>query len=496
VRRTKDFLFRVGKEKFWWCDNCNIPTLSSTCLRCGGKSRGLKASLPGDLRPAWNFDLKLIRKVVNEDFGNGIGEKLLPSNKLVLLNKIPGIDWTDEVIIDGLAVGLMMFDVREKRWRFMPKIEGARRIYHYGGRKWVRVDEGATRQIINKRNVMAAGILDVDDSIRKGDYVYILSHDYQVIAVGRARMNGKDMKAGGLGVAVKTKMADKPGDICELKSESTWSKAVEANREYVEEIAKKATKFIIETTEKQRKPIVVAFSGGKDSACVLNLAMDALGDSFKIAFLDTGLEFPETINYTKEALKELDVENLLLYETAGDAFWKCVNKLGPPSRDHRWCCKVCKLRLMSKIVKELGGECLTFVGQRKYESMSRAAEPRITRTIHVPGQVRASPIKNWNLLHVWLYLGYKKMKVNSLYFKGHVRIGCFMCPASDLAELELVRESHAELWSKWEHALKLWAETHNLDSSWIKYGLWRWRRLPRYWKDILGEERFWSLKNL
>ena len=252
-RKVKDFLFRVGRDRFWWCDYCNVPLLSSTCSQCGGEGRVLSVSLPGDLRPAWDQDVKFIRMLIDGDFGDGIGEKLLPNNKLVLLNKIPGIDWTDEVVVDGLVIGLAMFDVREWKWKFIPKIEGARRIHYHGGRKWVRVDEGATRQIVNKKNVMAAGIVDADDSIRRGDYVYILSHDYQVIAVGKARMDGRDMKAGGAGVAVKTKFAAKPGDIRELNSVSTWEKAVKVNRESIDEMAEEAAKFIREAAERYRE---------------------------------------------------------------------------------------------------------------------------------------------------------------------------------------------------------------------------------------------------
>ncbi len=487
-RKIKKFLFKVGKRNVFWCDYCNIPVLINQCPKCGEKTKILKISPPKDLKPAWEYDLQLIRKAIDDDYGHGIGSKIIPNNKVIMLNKITGIDAANEVIVDGKVIGIIMYDIQKWKWQFIPKIEGARRIHKYNGKKWIKVDEEAAKRISNKMNVLSVGVTDLDDSICKGDYVYIVTPNDEVIAVGKARGSCMEIKGGSINIAVKTKYADIPREACENKVSSSWEEVVYVNREYIMQKIKLTCNFITEVSSKNRDlPQIVAFSGGKDSACTLSLVLECLGDSnVKIVFLDTGLEFPETVRYTVKLMEDLGLRNNFIYETASDVFWKKAKEIGPPSRDYRWCCKVCKLNLMSKIIKkELGGKCLTFTGQRMYESMSRAYQPKVTVTIQVPGQVKASPIQDWNALEVWLFLSYKRIKVNPLYFMGFDRIGCYMCPASDLADFENVKKIHPNIWERWEEFLKEWAMKHGFNNNWIKYGLWRWRRLPGYWKSIL-----------
>ncbi|RLF08635.1 MAG: hypothetical protein DRJ69_06060, partial [Thermoprotei archaeon] len=117
-------------------------------------------------------------------------------------------------------------------------------------------------------------------------------------------------------------------------------------------------------------------------------------------------------------------------------------------------------------------------GQRRLESFARARAPPVAVSRWVKGSLTASPINEWSALHVWLYLMREGVEANPLYARGFDRVGCWLCPASELAELKLVEELHPELWERWSTWLKNWASQRGLPERWVELGLWRWRRLP------------------
>ncbi len=67
----------------------------------------------------------------------------------------------------------------------------------------VTVDEGAKEFILNGADVMRPGITQVDENIKKGDFVYIEVENFMPVAVGIALMNGNEMKTKDKGKAVK-----------------------------------------------------------------------------------------------------------------------------------------------------------------------------------------------------------------------------------------------------------------------------------------------------
>ena len=79
--------------------------------------------------------------------------------------------------------------------------------------------------------------------------------------------------------------------------------------------------------------------------------------------------------------------------------------------------------------------------------------------------------------------------LNPLYNKGLARVGCWVCPATNLGDFQLIAELHPELIGQFEEHLKDWCIHHGLPDAYIKLGLWRWRAFPkkiRYILDKLG----------
>ena len=185
-------------------------------------------------------------------------------------------------------------------------------------------------------------------------------------------------------------------------------------------------------------PVAVSISGGKDSLATLLLVLEA-GIRPKLIFTNTGLEFPETVENVKRTAEKYDLE--IYIGEAGDAFWRALEHFGPPAKDFRWCCKTCKLGPTASMIRQhFPDGVLSFIGQRQYESAQRYEKGNIWENPWVPGQIGASPIQNWPALLVWLYIFQQKGDYNPLYERGMERIGCWLCPASDLGEMEEVQK--------------------------------------------------------
>ncbi|MFX0096689.1 MAG: phosphoadenosine phosphosulfate reductase family protein [Candidatus Hodarchaeota archaeon] len=462
-----------------WCKCCNLPILEAKrCDLCGSPTTKVKINPPGDVRPAFKADLNRLRDVIERKYGRGIGLKMLPKDKIILLNKVSALERSDEVVVDGQVVGNLFFDPRHMAWGFAPKLVGGRILFHYGGKKWVRVDAGAVNSIVNGANILAPGVIDFDPSIAKDDYVVVLSEDRKVIAVGRAKVDGEVIPSLKRGMVVKSKGSGSPCDPEILPGGQSWEDVTEANKAIVERRARSARQFIGSVAKEYKLPIAVAYSGGKDSLCTLLLVSEVLNTDFNIFFIDTGIEFPETIEYVYDSIRKLGLIGRFVVKNSGKSFWEELHRFGPPARDYRFCCKILKLSNVAELIdEEFNGKVLTFVGQRRYESITRSREKKIWTNSYIPNQINATPIKNWTSLHVWLYIYGKRAPLNPLYFKGYERIGCVYCPAAKLSDFENLKKVHPNLYSKWMDFLISWSRRHGLSDEWAIRGFWRWKKL-------------------
>jgi phosphoadenosine phosphosulfate reductase len=468
----------LGKLVLHWCPECNLPVLDSTCS-CGSPAGKVKVTPPGDIRPAFPHDIDHINTVAQVRFG----APLIPEGKIAILNKVPSDDRMEEVIVDGMAITNIRFDVESKQWLLLPRMEGAARLFHQkeGRKNWVIIDATAVPFIEKGASTLAPGVIDADPDIMPGDEVVVLSPDWIPVSAGRARMSGPEMIEANRGVAVKTRwngIVEK--DFCpDIQS---WDDVVAANIEILKDFENKAHAFIRNVSESTNRPVSVSYSGGKDSLATLLLVRDCMED-FDVLFADTGLEFPETLENVKEVEKQYNL-SVKTY-TAGDVFWQSIDRFGPPTVEARWCCKTCKLGPIAMLIDEhFPDGCLTFIGQRKYESEGRARSDKIWKNPWIGNQIAASPIQNWTAMHIWLYLFWKGGPHNILYEQGFDRIGCWLCPSGSLAEMERIKEIHPQMWAKLEDKLSAHGEKFGYGKGWVDYGLWRWQNPPQVQREM------------
>ena len=238
----------------------------------------------------------------------------------------------------------------------------------------------------------------------------------------------------------------------------------------IERAESAAVGFVQEITRSIGLQRNVSYSGGKDSLATLLVVTKALGKT-PLLFADTGFEFPETYENIDAVSQHYGVN---VVRTDGQTrFQELFDRHGPPAVNARWCCKACKLDPVQHLIREQWGECLSFIGQRKYESMRRAKSKRVWKNPNVPAQTCAAPIHNWTALHVWLYLMREHAPYNVLYERRLDRIGCFMCPSSDMALIRIVESEYPALWKGWRDRLCAWQKTHRLPKNWVCDGGWR-----------------------
>jgi len=467
---------RLGKNHLRWCFNCNSPVLEDTvCSVCGSGTKEVEVTPPGDVRPAFPHDIDLIKSIADKQFGSGSGEALLPDGHIVLLNKSPSLDRMDEIIIDGCAVASMRYDMGSG-WKLLNRMQSAMRIGKVMTKGYVVCDIGAVRFIRESKNLMAPGVTDAHPDVKVDDEIIMIDTEGNVIATGLAKMPAADMIAFDKGLAVKTKWT-KAEELLFSDVKITWDDVLKVNEPVITRRVNEATTFINNTIEKHDLPAIVSFSGGKDSLATLLLTLDA-GRKLPVLFIDTGLEFSETVEHVHDTVKKYDLE-LIEERAPTDAFFGNLIHFGPPAKDFRWCCKTNKLGpTVNAILRNFPDGVLSFIGQRKYESESRHSKPRIWTNPWTPGQIGASPIQNWNALHVWMYIFSKKAEYNVWYTRGLDRIGCFLCPASDLAELDIV-SGESDRYSQWNAALDDLAGSRGLSKEWKEFALWRWKRPPQ-----------------
>jgi len=470
---------RLGKNHLRWCSFCDLPILEETvCPVCNNGTKEVEITPPGDVRPAFPYDIEMIKELADTQYGNGSGDALLPDGSVVLLNKSPSLDRMDEIIVNGCCVASIRYDMGSG-WRLLNRMQSAMRISKIMTKGYVVCDTSAIKFIRESKNLMVPGVKDVHPDVKDGDEVVVIDAERNAVATGIAKMNASDMLREEKGLAVKTKWTKEEEFVPFVKAVS-WDDVISANVSILIRRRDEATAFINTQIEKNQLPAIVSFSGGKDSLATLLLTLDA-GHELPVLYIDTGLEFSETTEHVHEIAKIYDLK-LIEEKAPVDAFFGNLVHFGPPAKDFRWCCKTNKLGpTVNAILKNFPKGVLSFIGQRKYESEARHSKPRVWTNPWTPGQIGASPIQSWNSLHVWMYIFWKKAKFNVWYTRGLDRIGCFLCPASDLSEFDIVK--HGNRYEQWDSYLNDFSKARGLPDEWKRFALWRWKKAPQSIKE-------------
>ncbi len=452
TRKRKIFSELV--PRIYWSVDLGVPVFEKNTEKYG-RLKKLKLVPPGDVRPAFQKDVEKIYRVIKEQYSKEYADRLFSKEPLTLLNRVQAIDMADEVIVSGYSIGIREYDFLRKKWIFKPM--------YYGLRLYIDEELGPYIKTLKP--------LKPDTYLYPGDYRGKPPENTRWVPIkGREKwVYGLGKKAGRKILVVKKWRIS--GRLGYNPRRASLDDAARYNRDYLEERGGEAVDFLRETLSLGLGYPVVSLSGGKDSGVTAYLAGRA--GVKEAVFIDTGLELPETIETAIRTAEKAGLDLTIL--RARDRFWRALRIYGPPARDYRWCCKVVKLSLLGRYYRGKHGRVLAVVGQRRYESPQRALAKRLSPSGSIGEGYVAAPIHEWVSLEVFMYSVLEKIPLNPLYIEGYDRIGCYLCPTSRMAELELVGKTHPELMTRWNQYLENYADQHELPREWIRLGLWRWR---------------------
>ena len=213
--------------------------------------------------------------------------------------------------------------------------------------------------------------------------------------------------------------------------------------------------YIFREVQAQFEKPVLLFSGGKDSITLVRLAQKAFYPAkipFPLLHIDTGHNFPETIEFRDRLAKELGVElivrnvqdnidsgrvkeesgryasrNMLQTETLLDAieefgFDACI---GGARRDEE------KARAKERIFSVRDD-----FGQWDEKNQRPEVFDMLNGRIDLGQNVRVFPISNWTELDVWSYIKQEEIEIPSIYFahkrKTFIRDGMIWSAADEV----------------------------------------------------------------
>ena len=435
------------KKVLYWCEECNVPLVAKTCS-CKKEGKRIELLQPYDVRPALAVDAALIKRLLSDRFGN------VPLQKILLLNKTGGVDRADLVIMNGERLGWLTFDPVTRLYSLDITPEALPFLIGHATKGIVDLDRET--DIRSEGGRVGGKRLRLKSPVPDGTVIVKYKQRYGTGMVRDGSVKVKEL------IPVVPRTLPDPG----------WDVAVEKNKYHLKNLERNAIRAIKQHLS-DRPTANVSFSGGKDSTAVLHIARKA--GVTKAFFIDTGIEFPETIAFIRS-------QGVDVIQKAMD-FWNAAEKAGPPGKDNRWCCKLLKLHPLKLYLADIG-PCVTVQGNRWYESWNRAGLDETSQNPANPLQLNISPIRNWRALEVFLYLWWQGLEINPLYDRGLERIGCYLCPAmleSEYEELKTIQPAYAERWTAF---LESWAAKKGYPDAFSSWGLWRWRALPPKMREL------------
>lgn len=231
----------------------------------------------------------------------------------------------------------------------------------------------------------------------------------------------------------------------------------------------------------------LAFSGGKDSQALYHVAKLA-GVQFKAHMSLTSVDPPEVIRFVKQNYPDVE-----LIKPKDSIYHIAVKKGILPSQKIRWCCKEFK--------EGAGAGKVTLIGIRREESVRRSTRNEVEvssrafsgnleqfekfrqermankriKKIRVPSvadpgaidketivgcitgkeSILVSPIIHWTKEDVWEFLNeVVKVPHCAIYDHGQTRIGCILCPMSNIRQKRKDIENYPHVKRNWIKAIK------------------------------------------
>ena len=198
-----------------------------------------------------------------------------------------------------------------------------------------------------------------------------------------------------------------------------------------------------------KQPLVITYSGGKDSDVLLHLA-GAAGVPYEVLHSLTTADAPETVRHVLDTFRRLELAGVECNidthkqpDGTNITMWNLIpRKLMPPTRLVRYCCAVLKeggaknrwiatgvrwaestkrksRGVMETIHKDKAKRLILMDDNDESRMMMENCQLKGTRTVN--------PIIDWGYTDIWDYCAAEKICMNPLYACGEDRVGCINC---------------------------------------------------------------------
>lgn len=231
--------------------------------------------------------------------------------------------------------------------------------------------------------------------------------------------------------------------------------------------AKRAITLAADMSKKYyNAPLIITYSGGKDSDVMLDLTEKVLkADEFEVLNSHTSVDAPETVYHIREVFKRLNdkgIKTTINYPKDKDGnhitMWNLIPmKKFPPTRLIRYCCKELKETSTPHRLCALGVRAAESNGRQGRDTFSNRGATKEkalffsldhAEEVHHESQeiqdpawdctlikmmkdhddTLVNPIYEWTDEDIWEYIKQNGLKVNPLYERGYKRVGCVGCP--------------------------------------------------------------------
>nr|DAN06971.1 MAG TPA: phosphoadenosine-phosphosulfate reductase [Caudoviricetes sp.] len=199
-----------------------------------------------------------------------------------------------------------------------------------------------------------------------------------------------------------------------------------------------------------KQPLVITYSGGKDSDVLLHLAGKA-GIQYEVLHSLTTADAPETVWHVRDTFRRLelagvkcDIDTHRTPDGGNVTMWNLIpRKLMPPTRLVRYCCAALKetsgrgrwiatgVRWAESQKRKSRGvmEALHRDKSKRLTLMNDNDESRmLIENCQLKGTRTVNPIIDWPTEAIWDYCAAEKICINPLYACGEDRVGCINCP--------------------------------------------------------------------
>jgi len=226
------------------------------------------------------------------------------------------------------------------------------------------------------------------------------------------------------------------------------------NLKHLELLESESIHILREVAAQFENPVML-FSGGKDSIIMVRLAEKAFRPAkfpFPLLHIDTGHNFPETIEFRDKMVKRIDEKLIVSYVQDSIDKGKVTEEKGPDASRNN----LQTVTLLDSLQEHEFDAAIG--GGRRDEEKARAKErvfsfrdefgqwdPKSQRPelwniyngkIRHGECIRAFPISNWTELDVWQYIAKEEIDMPSIYF-SHER-NCIRRNGSILATSEFM----------------------------------------------------------